>query len=190
MFASLSSWEEMKYRRDQLAFSHSSTDTATRQAIACAHAGTEGGCTGALCRGLALSSSPKLVLLPTAGRSQDNLIGTHNSCSTSPGWPWRPDPGLSSSLFSPCSAPRETPLTEGCSYPVFGLLEGCRQLQDSPVEGFPRTSFANWALGQQRIMTLGGQVFFFVGKERGGQGKYPDCWIFFAAVAESLLSIY
>lgn len=39
-------------------------------------------------------------------------------------------------------------------------------------------------------MTLGGQVFFFVGKERGRQGKYPDCWIFFAAVAESLLSIY
>jgi len=159
----------MKYCRDQLAFSHSSTDTATRQATSCAHAGTDGGCTGPLCHGFTLFSSLKLILPLTPAQSQDNFMGTQNNCSTSPSWPCRPDPAVFSSLFSPCSTPQEAPLTEGCFCPVFGLLGGCRQLQDSHVQGFPHASFTNWALRWQSVMTLACQVFSYMGRERGAR---------------------
>lgn len=138
---------------------------------------------------MTLSTSLKLISPSTPAQSKDYFIGTQSRCSTSPRWLCRPEPGLCSSFFSPCSGPWKTPLTQGCSCPTFGLLGGCQQLQDSHVQGFLRTSFSNWALGRRTIMTLVCQVFFYVGREREGQGKCPDWWIFFAAVAESWLSI-
>lgn len=168
MLTSLSSWQEMKYHSDQLAFSHSSTDTATQKVISRTHAGTAGGYTRALWNLFPLFS----------------LRSTWQGQKIAQVWA---GPVLSQlQVFGPCSTLQISPLAQGCSC----LWSDTYEVASSSRILLQRDSCASVQLTQpweRDELRPFGLRFFCVWK-RMGKARKMYCWIVFAAVAQFLLS--